>query len=839
MASIDYREAKNEITKLFNAENDGRKIIFWYDPPMNFKEDIVSDSFDCCRVLVCENNEFFIKKTIEYDDPDTNFLIYIPSEKPDDADNWLLDILLYSEEYYADTVALTMRRLGLSDPDLRRIVERYASFFDSKERNKRLASYIEVRDGMHGGDLKLGMLCALARAGSRSIESVLTELVFDNGGSRYAEIRKFGFEEFLWDEIAQTYNYEGDQKIEVLIQRFLFTAFLEQAENMGELPSFYGQFTISGVGRMDAKFFIDKLKTDKRYPALQAAVAENLKIEGILTSRTIESFRDADVFECIDQQIINTIAESLKNGSLDYDAFSRIIAGRINSIWYDEHRAEYEMLASTVAFYRILDKPIPREKLAADYILGYTDSYYLVDLYYRRICASYRCIERPSDEFEWLTVRVEQSYQTNFLELLGKEYSDALKGQDEWCFSGIPSTRDFYRSVQRNNYKKCFVIVSDGLRYEIARELFEKIKADPVLQGNEEITYAVSPIPSETRFGMAALLPHKKLTYEKGSVYADGMPTNSTSARDTILKAKHRSYAAIGYEDINGLTRSELRSYMADKSLVYIYHDVMDTTGEHNPKKIFDVASTAINELLLLVRKLYNSLQISNFYITADHGFLFRSNTVEESSKYSNVVSLHPIEASKRYVITDDESLSIPYTLEFPLPSDDGAHKIIVPYGYDLFKTQGGGLQYIHGGASLQETIVPIIHISELNASKNKEAVSPVGVRLKSVTRKITNRSFSLDFEQYEKVQGTKQPVTCETYFVDEDGSRVSGSYNFLAASDSDDSESRVTSIRYTLMNIQFDRNKRYYLILRDTSKPDEYIEREQFVIDILAFKVF
>ena len=48
-----------------------------------------------------------------------------------------------------------------------------------------------------------------------------------------------------------------------------------------------------------------------------------------------------------------------------------------------------------------------------------------------------------------------------------------------------------------------------------------------------------------------------------------------------------------------------------------------------------------------------------------------------------------------------------------------------------------------------------------------------------------------------------------------------------------------VTSIRFTLMNIQFDRNKRYFLILRNTEKPDEYIEREQFIIDILGFRVF
>ena len=55
---------KKEITKLFRTKDGGRKVIFWYDPPMNFKEDILSDSYDCCQVLLCDKNEFFIKKTI-------------------------------------------------------------------------------------------------------------------------------------------------------------------------------------------------------------------------------------------------------------------------------------------------------------------------------------------------------------------------------------------------------------------------------------------------------------------------------------------------------------------------------------------------------------------------------------------------------------------------------------------------------------------------------------------------------------------------------------------------------------------------------------------------------
>ena len=198
------------------------------------------------------------------------------------------------------------------------------------------------------------------------------------------------------------------------------------------------------------------------------------------------------------------------------------------------------------------------------------------------------------------------------------------------------------------------------------------------------------------------------------------------------------------------------------------------------------------------------------------------------------------LEASKRYLLTDDENLTVPYTTEFKLRNvSEGQYKIIMPYAYDLFKTQGGGIQYVHGGASLQEIVVPIIHISELRATKNVETVAPVGIRLKSITRKITNRSFTLDFEQTEKVEDKKQPITCETFFIDEKEIVVSGVYKFVANSSSDDPESRINRVRFTLKNIDFDRNKKYFLVLRNAAKQDEFIEREQFIIDILGFKIF
>ena len=57
--------------------------------------------------------------------------------------------------------------------------------------------------------LKMTMLCVLVKARSHSIESVLLGLVFD-GGSKYSDVKKFGFEEYLGDEISRYYNYEGE-----------------------------------------------------------------------------------------------------------------------------------------------------------------------------------------------------------------------------------------------------------------------------------------------------------------------------------------------------------------------------------------------------------------------------------------------------------------------------------------------------------------------------------------------------------------------------------------------------------------------------------------------------
>lgn len=837
MANIDYELAKKEIERKFK-EYDHRLFIFWYDESKNFFEDIKNDTFENVKTIIFDNNEFAIKHLLEVEDLESNYLIYFPCPRPQDKDNWLLDILLYSEEYYADEVALTMRKLGLSNPYLRKVVDRYTKFFKNQNRIDELKKQVTVNDAISENDLLNGMIAVLVKSKSIKIEALLTELIFDiELQNKYQEIKNYGFEEYLWNQINAYTNYAGEQSIISLVKQYMMTA-VAKTSKIENYSSYYKQYIIdsSNQASNDALLLVDNIKTDSRYPALQEYIAKALRIGELIQTRGIDDLGNSDVFEIFDTFIIKSILESLSTGSLDYDFFENIVLNnRMNSSWYEKHNDEYDAILEIVNFNKSLDIAIYDNQSSEEYIKLYTDKLYQVDLHFRRVVTLLNRIEDNDETINILKSKISHKYEIH-LDHLGSYFSKSLEKKDKWEFYGETTLNRFYQELQRINFKKMFVVISDAFRFEVASELYDKIKTDPVLKGQTVLSNFIAPLPSITKVGMAALLPNKNIQYGN-DVLVDGNSTAGIDARNKILKNRNATYSAIKYEKLSKMTRNEIRDYMKDKSLVYVYHNTIDNAGEHKETEVFEASNKAIEEVLGLIKKLYNSLQISNFVVTADHGFLYREIKVDDSLKYNDVSKLKPTELSRRFAVIDDET-TIPYTLKFDMSYlGENNPSVITPYSYDYFKSPGG-IQYVHGGASLQEIIVPYLKISELRSGSLKEQFGPVGVRIKSLNRTITQRSFTIDFEQYEKVAEKKSERKLITYFVDDKGQDVSGKYTFIANSDSDDLNQRIIRIRFTLNNIDFNRDRRYSLILRDDDhNENEYIEKEVFKIDILGFK--
>ena len=126
--------------------------------------------------------------------------------------------------------------------------------------------------------------------------------------------------------------------------------------------------------------------------------------------------------------------------------------------------------------------------------------------------------------------------------------------------------------------RKVYVIISDAFRFEAAHELTQQLNGTPRTQAS--LSTQLGVLPSYTALGMASLLPHQELSYQDGSspaVMVDGKSTAGISARDDILNQVNGM--ALRAEELMAMRKDDARS-AAGRQVVYIYHNVIDATGD-------------------------------------------------------------------------------------------------------------------------------------------------------------------------------------------------------------------------------------------------------------------
>ena len=339
-----------------------------------------------------------------------------------------------------------------------------------------------------------------------------------------------------------------------------------------------------------------------------------------------------------------------------------------------------------------------------------------------------------------------------------------------------------------------------------------------------------SCLPSVTSVGMASLLPHKEMQVDGNlNVTVDGQACASMEQRDKILKSYNENNVALSFDEVANANQARIRELIQGKNIVYIYHNQVDARGDKpaSENEVFNACAEAIEEIHKLVRKLTIYVSTPKFFITADHGFLYKRDRLQEFDKVS-----YPkdkcLYTNKRFLITEDavnEQGIMARTMAY-------LNKLYVdtPVGADIFKVAGGGQNYVHGGTSLQEMIVPVI---ELTTNTRGVACDYVDVVLTSVTRKVTNLITYFDFIQTEKVTDTMKARSIVAYFTTEDGEKISFDVPMIANSRADAPEKRTFHEKFTLKSREYKYGDKYYLVLADANDEKNILQKYEFMIDI------
>lgn len=829
-----------------------RRIIFWQDEDREFESTL--DELDLPGVNIVKltgTNNFAVKKLLLHDDLTGNYLIYNPFSYAAPQDDWLRDIELYSEEFRADYYSILMSELNIhASPVMRRTVKLYSTFFDNKERVARLRKI--GREYQTPLQLHIDIMAVLAGLSGGSAQdvfiAVLSAGLDEENNAVLNNIEKFGNIEAFW-QLVRKYTgfiHEDDKPLGFFASHVLLTA-LAQTMNPSVLKGL--ERFISESNRAYCYSIIHEWRNREDNTALWdlcRTVEQELQLPSRFDKQEIETLLTGDIFPSIHEIILKRFFSEASEQVVKPDLILKTVENRRTSGWIEHFSDYYDCLyfiAKMQEFYQNNAAGFHIVEPKAVWKL-YTENAYEMDSFYRHFHYAFGCTLKDSnplleDKLKHATEYVEGLYQNWYLKELTGCWTNAISDNlaSLGYVSEIAKQRDFYSRYIRplaGKNTRAFVIISDALRYEVAAELCDTLIR--TTKGTAKLEAMQAIFPSITKFGMAALLPGRKISVDEDmGVYVEELPTSSTQDREKVLCIGNSNSVAIQYNDVLSMKRAERRELVSGKEVVYIYHNTIDAIGDKAPteNKVFEACEDAIQEISNILRIIVNDMQGTDIFITSDHGFLYTYRPLTEGDKISkNTFTGKVYEVGRRYALTEPSATG-EYLLPVQLDSEISGTPVkgYTPQDSTRIKISGGGENYVHGGVSLQELCVPVIVFKNLRTSSKKYVeVSNAELKLLSESRKVSNLLFSLDFFQRQPVGDKVQPCAYTIYMTDDEGVPVSDRQTVIADRTSLNASDRVFRVRFNLKAGAYDSKKIYRLVIaNDTDVPEEV----EFHIDI------
>lgn len=830
MAELNLKQITDKLNSEFSGET--RKLVFWYDEKAEFAEDIDTLELVGAKVYHLEpDNQFLTKQLLERVDKTTSYLIYAPFPKPPVRDNHLEDMLLYSKQFFADRASLLALDLGI-DARFKPIIHKYIKFFGAKDRTQKFYD-LEI-ENFTRESIEVALMSVLCKTRTASFEEVLRVVITDDGfedNKFLIEFEKYDLIEAFWRLCSEYFGYsDNNPSLEKLVMS-IFATYTDRYIKT-ESPKAWKVYISYKAGNIIA--FMDNLMNSMlykdRYDEISTIISKSLNAASAFKDFEAEYLMDCDTFKEADYIVLKWLNERLltedTGAKLQDLSIPEVCEYRLKKHFGPVFKWEYTLLKN--AYHLVLAAKYNCPDGIENIVKQYCKDDYKIDGYYRGFYYAYDRLQDMA-EFEKVRDLIEAIYTNVYLGKLLPKWNDAFNTQ--LTMKSISLQRNFFKDSIQRSKDKLVVIISDALRYETGEALFQRFKDDP--KATVKMDALLGVLPSYTRLGMASLLPNKsiEMNYEF-KVLVDGMPCDDLKQREAILKRHVENSKCVQFDDIKSMKQAQLREIFTGMEVVYIYHNQIDARGDklNTENEVFDACAEAIDEIFALVRRLSGTANTYHFMVTADHGFLYKRDKLVESDKIGGA-AVKGAFVNRRFIVHNEPVIEdgVVYTSLGWILGNDDAKVVSYPISSNVFKVPGGGQNFVHGGSSPQEMIIPVLDIKiEKGFMETKQAQ----IMLVSMMQKITNLITSLDFIQSEPVSDIVKATNYKLYFVSENNEKISNECIYVADSKDNEAQKRIFRLRFNLKNKQYDKSMKYYLVAFD-EKNDLEVMRHDIAIDI------
>ena len=743
------------------------------------------------RYIDFKGDWFTTKYRLDNDWQNDKIVIYCHQESPLRKKSLqtsfpLMDVLAANMEYHSQDYAAFMQQYGLPTNDLQlvRFVERNVISLQSDKMLRYFMSYYQ--DGSITHDIMVrGFISNFM--GAHNIldwDSIILKVLLygrecESGKQRDFYVRLRGCKDaqealskHLTDIFGVSYNDDSKEKVEYIVKVFKYNAIVQ---NLAPIAADnYKQTRIT-----------DSVALQHMNRILQLALSKEKTTEALteLFDELGSEVRDADIIrwygtdanyyylpEALCVPIIKTLLEE-KIETEPAEVINRIEELMLK---HSDNSMMTAVMDYAVIVARLYEKALTLGSLtlntADEYVMRYESDYCFIDQYYRQANETYFGIDPTCELFDAVQ-KVKRCLDQNYSKLCNRinlEWTRCLKETGGIGEVHLLRQQNFYDERIKPIQKKVAVIVSDALRYEVAKELIGELARSKHIAS---LKPAIAMLPSETKYCKPSLLPHRELKlYGKGEeqdMAVDDHILDTTLKRSEHLQVYRDGAVCVPFETVAEYNLEKNREIFKHP-LVYIFHDVIDKTGhDGNAKQIVNSCRDAITELKKMIPKIHASYNVTEVYITSDHGFLF--NDIIFADKDKHKIEEDCLERSTRYYLTKSKD-EVNGVVKFPLNEVSGMVNVgdvmvAVPMGTNRFAAPSGGYMFTHGGAALQELIIPVI-TSRQERDDNKQ---PVGVMI--LDRRLSMQASRLRFKMLQteavSMDMKERPIRVALYYND------------------------------------------------------------------------
>ena len=800
---------ENRIQQALARHFERQRIVFWYDDKHEFRGTFESLEMEGIEKVEINANEFMLKHKLLRESPKQAFLLYCEGKEPEYVNNWLLDVQLSSAVFRTDQSAIWLSELNLP-PEYAEIVTGHEAFFDAgraprqaEKRRQRLLALIKPDDIKTHVRLKMLAVCADLQQLADVRLDVICESLFDElveaSQSRFALIERCNLTGVLWEQIARQYGYVTDQPS---VKDFSIELFKSSYAQSMLNPKTQDKPSLNSDALVLFKRWKDSRKHEGVFQELSDDYSVLLDVESDLNTRDFRDLIEMDYYRLIDQKIIAELVKEVAQRTLSEGEITKYCRERRQGHWYGDFKDLYNAVEVAGQFLTLLDMVQLHITSGSDAVHGYVSHWFKIDQLYRKFIYALKKSGQMT-LLNSLVDTIESLYTNRFLVPLAIQWQGQVDLMDKWSVPDVTQQRQFYdRWVKpyTNQGKKICVIISDAFRYEAGVEMASRINSENKYQAS--LDHLLSALPSYTQLGMASLLPSGgdiAISEKDATVSIGGISTQGTANRDKLIKAAIGDNAcATQAKSILEMTQGEGRDLFKNNDVIYIYHNRIDHTGDkmQSEGEAFDATQQTFEDLMTLVKKLaaYNA---SNILITADHGFIYQNRPLEESDFLTADVQGDVHYRDRRFLL--GTQLSAPESMKVFSPSQldlKGDVHAAIPKGIQRLRLSGSGSRFVHGGATLQEVIVPVISINK----KRKDDIATVEVDLlRGGTNIISTGQLSVTLYQSGPVSDKLKLRELRCGIYSNLGQLISDVHNVRMDLTSDSARERELKLRFIL----------------------------------------